>query len=282
MKNLQNLIIASAVFTFMAVGSIKANVYVFGTVVDTSSAPIPEASIVISTMKGPGGGEILDTLTSGVDGTFAKDIVYSQDLERIRYTVYKTGYRTVNGREDVVQDTADLDTITMRGGVANTVYVFGMVVDTLDNPLAGVQVILNAQGMGGMQMVDTLTSEADGNFAGNFDIGTPYVFRINYEASKSGYLTTEGVGNVINDTCNLDTIILEIDPTPIINIVQVTIGKKPNKVKLFNLRGQMLYYGQELDLKKVLQGKITRSQMFIAHYLLDNTVLYREKITFSR
>lgn len=283
MKNLRNFVIAAAVSITVSVGTINANVYVFGIVVDTFSTPIPEASIVVSTMGGPGGGVILDTLTSGIDGKFAKDIVYSQDLERIRYTVYKQGYRAVNGNKDVVQDTADVGTITLRMGLSNTVYVFGTVVDTADNPLTGVQVILSTQGIGGIQILDTLHSGNDGNFAGNVEISSGYVFRINYAASKDGYLTAEGNGNVMRDTCDLDTITLRPGPTPIMNnTVLVTIGTKPDRIKLFNLKGQLLYYGQELNFRKVLQGKRAHSQMFIVHYLLDNTVLYREKITFSQ
>lgn len=283
MKGIQHLFVTAMVFIAMLFGTTNANVYVFGLVVDTADNPIADALIIISTMGGPGGGEVLDTLSSGADGKFAKDIVYNEDLERVRYAASKEGYTAANGMGDVVQDTADLDTITLRpGGTPVNIYVFGMVVDTSDNPIADVQIILSTQGTGGIQVLDTLSSGNDGNFAENVEV-SEYVFRINYEASKDGYLTAEGNGNVMQDTCDLDTITLIPGPTPIINnVVQVTIGTKPNKIKLFNLKGQMLYYGSELDLKKALQGKIARSQMLTVHYMLDNTVLYREKIIFSQ
>lgn len=67
--------------------------------------------------------------------------------------------------KDVVQDTVNLGTITLRpGGSPDNIYVFGMVVDTGDNPINEVRIILSSQGIGGTQVLDTLFSGTDGKY----------------------------------------------------------------------------------------------------------------------
>lgn len=279
MKDFKHFIIAVAVLIAMAFGSVNADVYVFGTVVDTSDDPIAEVSMIIST-TGPGGGEVLDTLSSGNDGNFAKNIVYGQDLERVRYTASKAGYQSETGTEDVVQDSADLGTITLATGSTSEIYVFGMVVDTSDNPIAEASIIISTTGPGG-EPLDTLSSGNDGKFAQSIVVNEN-LDRVRYSVSKDGYRTENGMGDVERDTVDLDTITLRPGPTSIDNVVQITIGKAPNKIALYNLRGQMLYIGHDLNLERVLQGKIARSQALIAHYMLDNTVIYRKKVILTQ
>jgi hypothetical protein len=279
MMNFKQAIAATAAIILMTLCSVSANVYVFGVVVDTSDNAVEGASIIIST-GGPGGGEILDTLTSGANGAFAEDIVYGEDLSRVRYSASKTGYNTETGMEDVVRDTADLDTIVLRGETISGVYVFGIVVDTADIPVNEARIILKAGGGGG-EIIDTLFSGTDGTFGENVEVSGMHR-RIRYEAWKNGYQTTSGSGEIEQDTCDLDTITLRDGPTAVTNIIRINLGKTPDNIQLFNMRGQILYSGRTIDLNKVLKVNVARSQMLIAHFRLGNTVLYKSKVMVSQ
>ena len=271
-----------AVFTatvLFAICTTTANVYVFGVVVDTSDNPVQGASIVIST-TGPGSGDVLDTLTSGADGAFAQDVVYNDDLRRIRWRASKDGFNTENGMEDVVRDTADLDTIVLRGQSLRQLFVCGTIIDTSDNPINEAQIVLRSGSGGGGEIIDTLFSGTDGAFAELITI-TEIYGRIRYEVTKNGYLPTNGSGEVENDTCDLDTITLRDGITIINNPVLIAFDKKPDNIQLFNMRGQMIYAGRDLDLQKALKGKAARTQMYIAHFRQGKTLLYTGKVVLT-
>lgn len=282
MKSLKQAVTESVLFIALAFYSVSANFYVFGVVIDASDNAIADARIVIST-AGSGGGDVLDTLYSGANGAFAKDIVYGEDIKRVRYRASKTGYNTLSGMGEVVRDTADLDTIVLGGESTSGVYVFGIVLNTAGNPVNEASVILSSGGGGGGGIIDTLFSDANGTFGENVVYSSMGMQRrIRYEASKSGYLPANGSGEVENDTCDLDTITLRDGVTSSNKVVEISVGKKPDTIQLFTLRGQMLYSGRNCDLDKALSGKITRSQILIVHFRLGNTVLYKNKIQLTQ
>lgn len=276
MTNIKHLIAGSMLIASMAITFANANVYVFGIVIDSLKNPIPDVSIIISRMQG--GNQPLDTLTSGTGGKFAQMVVYGQDLMSIRYSASKTGYLTATGMQMVVQDTADLDTIILRNAAApDSIYVFGLVLDTAKKPVGNVQIVIS----GGMligSVLDTLFSANNGTFAQFVKVSQTFT-RVRYIATKNGYLPATAMVNVVRDTANCDTITLR--PGLVVSIgtiVRPNTGVGPDRIALYSLNGRLLYVGPVVNANKALKNTISVSQPLIAHYMFDNTVVYTKKV----
>jgi len=121
------------------------------------------------------------------------------------------------------------------------VYVFGMVMDTLKNPVAGVQIIISRM-QGGMQPIDTLTSGTDGKFAQKV-VYAQNLSSVRYSASKTGYLTATGNADVVRDTADLDTIRLRSAGAPdsifVVGLVLDTAKKPIADVRIIISGGTM-------------------------------------------
>lgn len=92
-------------------------------------------------------------------------------------------------------------------GVEKEVTVLGTVADTAGNPIDSAIILISKDTLSTNPKFDTAYTGSDGNFSKEISVND-YAVGIRYAASKKGYQTKYGYGQITGNTCNLGTIVL--------------------------------------------------------------------------
>lgn len=279
------LLFSLVLVMFSIVIGVEKEITVSGTVSDTAGNPIDSATILI-TRDTISVNPTFDTIYSGPDGNFSKEVRVNDNAIGVAYAASKRGYQTKYGYGQITGTTCNLGTIVLRksGSGTRTVHVLGSVFNARTNqPVGGALVILTTSG-NIIDPPDSAYSGYDGSFYKAIEIDSSGIGQVApqllYRVEKDGFLPAQGRERIRTDTVDLGKIDIEPDPTSIENgnPVSFTVAV-PNNIAIYSLKGQLIYSGTEMNIDRLVHlGIISRSQPMIITYNLNNNVLLRKKV----
>lgn len=256
-----------------------------GRVVDGAGNPLSGVTVLLS------GGVIIDTVylvngpydsaVTDYQGNFSKDMRINSDLFRIIYLAGKKGYRTVRGFKEIIgiSNKVNIGTITLPAPTNRKVTVLGKVVDIKTGaPVTDALVTASSSSIVVTDLDSAFTNQ-QGNFTITIDIDNSGIVKpvVTYGVYKLGYFPKNGTARELKDTVNLGTIKLTDDGTPITQY-PVLGSHKPDNMAVYSLKGQLLYSGKIIDIRKRLIARFGR-QPVVIFYKKDNVLLFQRKYT---
>jgi hypothetical protein len=262
MKKSSCMILAAVVFaTLFSISSAApqaAAVIVTGIVKDSATAqPIAQATVLlvatdlVTLMTNPNLSNMkFDTVYTSADGSFSHSIQVSATQNIIGWMVTKTGYQMKYSLYPVTSTTTTIDLSTIKLAaisqtVNDTVTVSGTVVDSVTGlPLQNAFIVMT--GLASLDTAgNTVFTAANGTFSKKVTISNAANLRaLIYVVTKTGYNPGGGQTLITGKTLNVGTIRLK--PT---NITSLNVSRPVapranlNNVKVYSLRGQLLYSG---------------------------------------
>lgn len=244
----------------------EATVMLFGGTMDMSSIP-----------------DTMDTVFTGSDGTFEKTITVPEDATILFYGASKEGYLA---KTDIKQylltpmpteiDVGDILLKTI-DEAKDTLYVSGAVVDSItQDPLPDVKIRITS-GLIGDITIDSLMSDAQGEFEGKIPYipGTSPLFNaISYGAEKDEYTPkgdTAGIpdnGIIDLGTIELVKVNIAIKYYPIQKLKML----RPTHIAVYSVNGKLIYEGPFND-HKVFDILNTANQQVLIKYHRNNKLL---------
>lgn len=270
---------------FSSAIGVEKEITVSGTVSDTAGNPI-DSAIILITRDTVSVNPTFDTIYSGPDGNFSKEIQVNDNAIGVAYAASKRGYETKYGYGQITGTTCNLGTIVLRksGSGTRTVHVFGSVYNARTNqPVNQALVILSTSG-NIVDPPDSAYSGTDGAFYKAIEIDSSGIGQVApmllYRIEKEGFLPAQGREMIRTDTVDLGKIDIEPNPTSIENgnPISFTVAV-PNNISIYSLKGQLIYSGAEMNIDRLVHlGIISKSQPMIISYKLNNNVLFRKKV----
>ncbi len=283
-------LLSTQMYLFLSILIISNVIYakdvtVSGTVkADATGQPISEAmvtafgaSLDMSSMP-----DSIDTIVTGSDGTFEMTITVADNANVLFYGGFKDGYLAKTDiKQYILQpmptavNVGDILLKTM-ADATDTLQVSGTVVDSITRePLPNTKIRVTS-GLIGDITIDSLTSDAQGNFEGKIPYipGTNPLFKaIFYAAEKDGYVPkgdTAGIPD--NEIIDLGTIELVENTNPIKHNLQPIKILQPTHVAVYSVQGKLLYKG--LINNYSIPNKLkTSNQQIIVRYYRNNKLL---------
>jgi hypothetical protein len=262
------------------------NITISGTVVDSATGQ-PVAGAVVSAV---GLGKLDTTGNStvtGADGKFSKLVsLKNQSTQKVMlWAVTKTGYKASGGQVALgAGTTIDLGTIKIASNsiiittTTDTLTVSGTVVDANTSAaIAGATVVLTGLGPDNAA-ANTTTTDADGKFSKQVIITNLSAFpAVVYTVSKTGYskLIGQSVIPVPNPTKAVDVGTIQMVPGTAIKNAIATSTTSANNMKVYSLRGQLLYAGPVMATERIL--KLQNAAMIVT-YCVNNRTLNTVKL----
>ena len=248
---------------------------VSGKIVDSATGqPVPNAVVA---MSGLGNLDTINkSMVTGSDGTFSKQVSVTNDPAHkvLLWYVTKTGFNRTGGQVAIgAATTIDLGTIKLGAGLQitndkDTLTVSGTVVDA-GNQVAIANVKIVMSGLGADTSGNTATTGADGKFSKQVIVTNVSAFKaLVYGATKSGYVPFAGQVAIASKTIDLGTIDLTATAGTINGgMKSVASITRANNMRIYSLRGQLLYAGAVIPTENVLHAYHTS---VIVNYRCNN------------
>ena len=262
------------------------DVTVSGTVkADATGQPIDEATVILfgGTLDMSSMPDSVDTFYTGSDGTFEKTITVPDNANILFYGGSKEGYlaKTAINQYLLTPMPTEIDVgdilLKTIDEAQDTLYVSGNVVDSLtQDPLPDVKIRITS-GLIGDITVDSLFSDAQGEFEGKIPYipsTSPLFNAIFYGAEKDEYTPK-------NDTAGIpDNEIIDLGTIELVKIniaikyypLQKLTMLQPTHIAVYSLNGKLIYEGPFSD-KKVLNIVNTANQQVLIRYYRSNKLL---------
>lgn len=279
---LTNIILILFVLSQSALSQTR-EVTVQGTVTDSNGQPIADAIILVTAdadvINNPFDSLIsIDTIFSGADGTFSKQITVELNAFLLYCIVAKSGY-SMQIKIGTIQLTgvADLGTIVLPVETLVPVTITGRVLDSATaEPIPEALVIITNSSVILDTIYDSVFTDAQGTFSLETEMGSSGMIIIVYMAMKDGYETKGGYSEATQGTTDLGDILL-VKSTP---IIYTPVIKKqiaiPNRVEIYSAAGRLLYSGPQTDVNRLRHLDVMKSQPVILRFKRDTKVLYNK------
>jgi hypothetical protein len=263
MRKSQRLITVTLFIAILCCTAFARPITVSGVVADSASGLfIPGALVIIE-------GNNTDSATTDTSGSFTKaDVDVPGGDYTLLVTVQMAGYLT---RTDSVTDnTNELDLGTLKITPISYINVLGKVIDLYtDDPISQVRVEVSALN----------TDSAYTDTLGKFQIDSVQLSyfdpMLSYLITKTNYDTIDASTFVQDDPLDLGIIKLKDLTVAIHNNARLILNRKPNKILVHSLKGQLLYSGKDLQYSKLKD--LVNAQPVIVSYKHNNTLLYTKK-----
>jgi hypothetical protein len=222
----------------------------------------------------------LDTAYTGADGTYSKSIKVDSTAYLIGGIAIKPGYQVSFSYMKIDNGAAALPPIRLNSRIIlDTLAVSGTVVDTATGRgIPGALIVMS--GPTGDTVDNWALTDVNGQFTKQVIINNTASFKaLVYLVSKQGYQAKVGQGPITAKQVNLGTIKLKMSTQVILSCKQTATGGTANDIRVYSLKGQLLYAGPAVAAES--QSRLRHTPV-IVEFRANNRSVDRKEIIFSK